>query len=444
MAIIEMTREEYEQKFGIKPDISSVENAITATKPKKDFLQKAEDVVSTVFPGKQVGRTLGTLAGKGITAGKEALGLVPKGTSAQYDATLPTGGQVAGDFISQAAMFTPGVGRGASFLAKLGAGTATGYAFDVGGKLQGTSKTVKEQFTPGIGTAFGATLPILGAVIGTTFSKAPQALEKTNLRMTPVEQQQMARQGKDIVEYMTQKKVVGSPQTRYAKVTQLYNDMENKVTNVVKQAGTTYNRDTLISEISQIPEQFANDIAGYDEAIKATDKIADFLKRKAPEEISGELLNTYKRGLFKRAYSKNNTDVLNESLHAVGSFLKEKLDNSIPALQALNKEYGNIILAKKILFKATTRAQTGLVGKLLGSAVGGTVGGTVGGGIGAGVGLIAGEQLSSKVLGTATRSTVGAGLQSVGELIAKLPVDKTGNIQIGKNTLIRLLQQISQ
>lgn len=427
------------QRLGIKPAVAQPITALPA--PKKDFLQKAGDVVNTLFPGKAVGGVIGTLAGKAVTAGKEALGYAPKGATKAYDSTLPTGKQVAGDFISQAAMFAPGAGAGARLATKVGVGAATGYALDVGNKLGDTKKTTTQQLTPGIGTALGATLPIIGAVIGKGLKSAPQALERTNLRMTPVDKQNMARQGKDIVEFMTEKKVVGSPEARYAKMSVLYDDMEKQVQEVVKGSGVSFNKNELIDEVSKIPEKFSDDIAGYDDAVGASDKIVSFLKRKAPEFIPADLLNTYKRGLFKRAYSKNNTDVLNESLHAAGSLFNEKLRQAVPALESLNQEYGNIILAKKILFKATTRPQVGLVGKLAGSGVGAAVGGTIGGGIGAGVGIIAGEQAASKLLGTATRSATGATLQRINEVVSKIPTDKAGNLQIGSKELIRLLQQ---
>lgn len=75
-------------RLGIKPPVEV---------PKKDLLQKTTDVVTSIFPGKQVGETLGTLLGAGITGTKETLGLVPKGTLEQYDTSAPTPLQVVGD-----------------------------------------------------------------------------------------------------------------------------------------------------------------------------------------------------------------------------------------------------------------------------------------------------------------------------------------------------------
>jgi uncharacterized membrane protein len=138
---------------------------------------------------------------------------------------------------------------------------------------------------------------------------------------------------------------------------------------------------------------------------------------------------------MKRAYSKNNTDVVNDALHDVGDTLLDRL-NSIPELKKLNKEYGLIIASRRILSAATGKAQSGLVGRALGATVGAGIGSTVGGGIGAGVGAYAGERVANK-LATPIRSGLGAILQTIDDL----PVDKMGNLQLTKKGLQDLIQQ---
>ena len=278
----------------------------------------------------------------------------------------------------------------------------------------------------------GASLPVLGAIFG---KMSPKKLEEINLRMTPTEKQQMMKQGKDIPTFLAQKKIIGTPEIRYQKVNKLYNSLEEQVGKKIKESGVKFPKNDILNTVRQIPEQFKDDVVGYDEAVRTVGKVEEFLQSKAPMEIDGGLLNTYKRNLFKRAYSKNNTDVTNEALHAVGSAFKDKLD---PLVGKINQEYGNTILARKILFKAISRPQIGLTGKILGTAAGAGIGGGLGGGIGAGVGAIVGEKIAEKALGTPTRSAIGAGLQSV---IEKIPSDKIGNLQITKKALIRLLQE---
>lgn len=72
--------------------------------------------------------------------------------------------KMAGGIIQAGANFAPGAGAGAGLATKVGLGAATGYAFDVGTKLQEGKGT--ESFIPGFGTAVGAGLPLVGAGIG--------------------------------------------------------------------------------------------------------------------------------------------------------------------------------------------------------------------------------------------------------------------------------------
>lgn len=76
--------------------------------------------------------------------------------------TYPSGKQVIGSAIQTGANFLPGAGVGANLATKVGVGAATGYAFDVGSKLQSGAENPG---MPGVGTALGAGLPIAGAVL---------------------------------------------------------------------------------------------------------------------------------------------------------------------------------------------------------------------------------------------------------------------------------------
>ena len=94
---------------------------------KKGFLQKATDVITGIFPGKQVGESIGTLAGLGIAKAK--------GQEEFFDTSAPTPLQVGGDILKGvatigAAGLTPAssiVGKAAQFGA-LGAATGAGQA----------------------------------------------------------------------------------------------------------------------------------------------------------------------------------------------------------------------------------------------------------------------------------------------------------------------------
>lgn len=76
----------------------------------------------------------------------------------------PSVKEVLGSSAQFGANFLPGAGIGAGLVKKVAVGAGTGLAFDVGSKLQ-QDKTIPESLTPGIGTAVGAGLPIVGAAI---------------------------------------------------------------------------------------------------------------------------------------------------------------------------------------------------------------------------------------------------------------------------------------
>lgn len=350
--------------------------------------------------------------------------------------------EVVGSAIQTGANLIPGVGAGAKLATKIGAGAATGLAFDVGGKLQ-DDKTVSESLTPGAGTAVGVALPILGRItglsgLGKNLGNLSERLEQTSLRLTPVEKQNLEKQGKDIVKYLADKKIVGTPETRYAKIDRIYDGMEDQVTKVIENSGIKYDKSSIIEKIKMLPEKFSDDPAGYGEAVRQVNAVIKFLQSKAKDQIDAGTINAYKRKLFKRSYSKNNTDVTNEALHAVASLLKGELDSSIKPLQKLNEEYSKIITARKILFKAQTRNQLGLTGKLVSAGAGGIIGSMVGGPIGGAAGSIIGPTIGETVAGTAARSVTGAAAKTLGDLVSKLPTDKAGNVS--KKALMNLIQ----
>lgn len=257
--------------------------------------------------------------------------------------------------------------------------------------------------------------------------------------MTPVEKQALAKQGKDVATYLADKKIVGTPEKRLAKVENLYNQMEDRVQDVIKDANPKFSKDQVIADILSVPERFSEDVAVYDDAVKTAEKVADFFRKKAPSEISGTLLNKYKRQLSKRAFSKNNAEVVNESLHAISDLFKGKLDETVPGLQALNGEYGTLIAARKALFKAQSRNQLGVIGKMSSGIAGGALGNAIGGPVGAAVGVPLATSMASKA-STPLRSATGAAIKGIDQLIEKIPSDRFGNLKITRKALIRLLQ----
>ena len=150
---LQMTRAEYEAKYGAPPPVGggSALGTSLISKQQKPTSNKIADFFGA--------KGITDLAGAAIAKSKapaEQKGFVE----------FPTKRAVLGSAIQTGANFLPGVGVGAKLGTKVATGLATGYAFDVGSKLQDKDKTVGQSLTPGIGTAVGGALPVGGAVVG--------------------------------------------------------------------------------------------------------------------------------------------------------------------------------------------------------------------------------------------------------------------------------------
>lgn len=196
------------QAAGAKP----VTAPSPAPVPQKTFSEKAGGVLDAVFGAGKIGELIGTQIAKRSSAGKElarqeAAGIAPKGS---MDETFknPTAKELLGSTAQAALTFAPvgraaqgigAVGRLAGLGAKtsraigaIGAGAGTGYGYDVAsGMAQGEENPLK----PGLGTAIGAGIPLvgpavrgvgrlagetLGASTGTGFGSVRRGLEATS------------------------------------------------------------------------------------------------------------------------------------------------------------------------------------------------------------------------------------------------------------------------
>lgn len=121
-------------------------------------------------PPRSFGDTVGNVA-QGVTDFVGAHGIADQfgATIAQAFAPIsqksaiqfPSQQEVLGSAVQSGANLIPGVGKGVGLLGKMGVGAATGYAMDVGSKLQiGQEEPLK----PGVATVAGAAIPGAGAI----------------------------------------------------------------------------------------------------------------------------------------------------------------------------------------------------------------------------------------------------------------------------------------
>ncbi len=454
---IQMTRQEFESRYGREPFADIVKPLAIAAPEGKErgiFETVAKRPLERLIlePARRTGEAIGSLALSPFL-NEEQKTRMTQATQEDASINVPFLGefktrgvqsakQLVGESLETAGYLAPVGGmakRLAPLLGRVGAasaaGATAGYSFDVGAKLQAGAST-SDALKPGVATAAGAIIPLLGAVIG----KLPKRLEEVNLRMTPTEKANFAKQGKDVAQWVANKKITGSPEVRFQKVDSIYDGLERQVQRVVDTSTITYPKQSIIEQLQRIPSKYLDNLDEYSGVVAKVTRMIRTLQETRGDSISASALNKMKRAEWKNAYNKQGSAVINEVSDEAGRIFKEILDDSVSGLKSLNKEYGNAIAARKILFKAIGRAQTGLIGKLLGTAAGAGVGGSLGGGVGAAGGAVIGEQVASKVLGTATRSRAGAAIQGVSDILGRIPIDKAGNLQITPKALMLLLQ----
>ena len=162
-------------------DFSTPDNP-NATMSPADQLDKMAGAVSSVFPGGKVGEAIGTLGGYAWTALQEKLGMVPKGTTSNYDLSAPTPLQVGGD-IAQGALTVaaPEIGSGETAIGRIGANAALGAGLGATGAIakgQSGTEIVKQG---ALGGAIGGGSSAIMEGVGALAKNMPNWLAKLAL-----------------------------------------------------------------------------------------------------------------------------------------------------------------------------------------------------------------------------------------------------------------------
>lgn len=289
---------------------------------------------------------------------------------------------------------------------------------------------------------------MLGAKSGLDQAAAntEKKLEETNLRLTPLGKQSIEKSGNDVVGYLTEKKITGSPEVRYSKVSKIYDDLENSVQDAIKKSKVTYTKEEVKQLAKSLPDQYATEFDNpevYDQLVSMSDNLAKYADN-FKGDIPIEKLNAFKRSYYKNAFNKAGDQVLNEARMAVGDTLYTKVLKDVPELKEINKEYSKAILARKLLGKAIGKNELGLVGNLVSMSAGGAIGSAVGGPAGALLGGAVGPTIATKLAGTEARSLVGSKLQQFSEYLKTIKPDNAGNLVIPKSILEGIISEAGQ
>lgn len=146
----------------------------------QDFLQKAGNAVNSIFPGKQVGQAIGTLAGAGIAGVHDMF--TGDHYLKNYDFSAPTPLQVGGD-IAQGALTVaaPGVGEGLGTAGTIGANAALGAGIGATGAIAQGQSAGQVAKQGAIGGALGGGVSAIGEGVQALSQHLPEWFAKAAL-----------------------------------------------------------------------------------------------------------------------------------------------------------------------------------------------------------------------------------------------------------------------
>ncbi len=260
------------------------------------------------------------------------------------------------------------------------------------------------------------------------FKRGPEfmsrVLEKINLRLTPPQKQKIEFGVKNVIDWLAEKKIIGTPTSRYDKVDNLYEATEETFQSFLKieAKDRTSSADNLIQRLQDLKSTYQNerDVLAIEKQING---FIDTVNTKYPKDIPVERLNELKRSTYKNAYNQAGDKVIDFVEHDIGDILRQEIELSVKDLKIggkligeFNKEYGNVIQARKLLRIAKSRPQVGLVGKLLAISMAGPLGTAIGGPAGGAIAAAGSLKFAETLAGTLARSLVGAGLQNLSKL----------------------------
>lgn len=339
---------EYYQELKSQGGVNTAEASTGEPEPpKKDFLDKAADVVNKIFPGKQVGQAIGTLAGYVASPNKE-----------NYDLSAPTPLQVAGDVAQGALSVGTGLGSvGAKSVgilgktapimkvAKTGLGKVTQGVLTGGGI--GLTEGIKEGLPAtevlkkgGEGALTGGLLTGAGLGISKIANVLPRWLipfkmsnDVTNHAMTKKlgSPEKMLLQSESEIETLGKKldKVLSSPKYEGVKVTG--QDVYQRIAQELPDANLS--PDELINEITKLSK--------LKKGLVQKLFSPEGLSLKEVHRLNSEIgRNTYKT-VFDTPETKAGKQIGNKVYHAIGDAIKSiaKEDKVENVFEDLSKEY---------------------------------------------------------------------------------------------------------
>ncbi len=320
---------------------------------------------------------------------------------------------------------------GAKLLAATRAGQAAKLArplmegIDLG--LRGLIQTgsIEEAKKSGLtGVAFGGLGEVITPLAQKAFPAISRALEKTNLRLTPVQKTKLGEKVNEAADYIVKNKISGTPAQRVEKINIKYDQAENDIQKLLNQTAKdrSVSNKELVTQLNSLKSQYKNerDVLAIEKQI---DDVIKLVRTRYPKDIPVSSLNELKRSTFKNAFNQAGDKVSDDVEFAIADVLKNGIEDSTKGLKVqgksvadFNREYGTIIQARKLLKIAEGRKEVGLLGNLVALGIGSSLGRALGGPVGSAIGLAGGQTVAKGVAGTLPRSLLSQGIEKLGSV----------------------------
>ena len=267
-----------------------------------------------------------------------------------------------------------------------GAGAAIGAVSKVGkvgtiAKVASTATRVGQALDPlqGIAKVVGVSATKMGP-------KLAKSLERANLRLTPSQTSTLGNKVNDVIAFNNKYKIAGSPESRYAKATALYETFEQELKSFLggEARSVTTDKGKIISEIENLKQNYTNNRDFTAISRQIDDAIAAVQRQ--PDNVPLTNLNELKRSTYAQAYNKAGDKIADWVEHEVGDILRENIESATAGMKVrgrdigqFNKDYGTLITSRRLLRLAQGRPQVGtFASRILGAMVGSSLGGAGG------------------------------------------------------------------
>lgn len=284
-----------------------------------------------------------------------------------------------------------------------------------------------------------------------------KVLEKSSLPLTVAEKGKMSTQLNRAADFLFNYGIKGDNVARYDTVKGLGDKFETTLQDFLDKNNTKIapvSKSQLISELTKLKGKLMKDSSVAPEVEKQINSAIDNLSSQyRNEKIPIARLNVLKRSTYDNAYAKAGDKVLDWVEHDIGDVYKTAIEKATKGLEIegpngvkqavgdFNKEYGDLLNAKKILKVVTANGTNerqvtkGLSSKLLprlvGSLIGGGIGYEKGGTLGAAEGAVVGgigsaylPALLETIAGANSRSQLAGALKYLSEHSADLGLNK--------------------